>query len=153
MNDKNQNGLLIQILPISVGCVLIPCAIVGIFAIIGKFNWTVITGAALGAVAAFLNQLLLIISVGMVFDKAAKERGSEEMTEEQVAAFTDKYKKRLNASIKLSYLIRLPLLGAAVLCAVLIPSVFHTIAFIAALVAEQLIIILSGLISKKPARK
>ena len=91
---------------------------------------------------------LSIIIIGRVFDSAAKERGTGEMTEEEIAAFKEKYKKRVNNSAKISYLMRLPLLGAAALCVFLIPAVFNAIAFVAALIAEHILVLLSGVIIK-----
>ncbi|MBO4261241.1 MAG: hypothetical protein J5921_01325 [Clostridia bacterium] len=148
MNENDRKTLKLQLILMVAGILVIPGAVIGVYTLIGRFHWNVITAAFLGAIVAFLYQLLLIISIGRVFDSAAKERGTGEMTEEEIAAFKEKYKKRVNNSAKISYLMRLPLLGAAALCVFLIPAVFNAIAFVAALIAEHILVLLSGVIIK-----
>lgn len=152
MSEKNRKTFLIQTLPVIIGLVIVPAAVIGVFAMLNRFHWNVVTGSILGASIAFVNQLLLVVSVGKVFDKATKERGNEEMTEEQIAEFTARQKKKLNLAMKASYVARFTLLIAAVLCAVLLKNVFNIIAFVVSIVAEQLLITFSGVLSKKTAR-
>ncbi len=148
MNDNYRKTLLLQLIPMIAGILVVPGGVIGGFALFNKFRWTVITAAFLGAIIAFLYQLLLIISIGKVFDSAAKERGSGEMSEEEIAEFKEKYKKRVSNAAKVSYILRLPLLGVSALCVFLIPSVFNAIAFVIALITEHLLIMVSGLLLK-----
>ena len=149
MNENSTSKLIKDSLPLIFGGLAIAGLIVAVFAIIGKFHWTVITGAALGAAAGIMNQLLLVILIGRAFDRARSERGEGELTEEQIAEFTKKQKQSLNNSVKISYFIRLPMLAGVVLAAFLLPGVFNAIAFTVAIVGTQLLIMFSGLFAKK----
>lgn len=145
-NDKLSSFILV------IGSVIIAGAVIGVFALIGQFHWTVITAAFAGAFVTVVNQLTLVIFVNRAFDKAVKARGTGELSEEQIKEFTDGSMKKMNNAVKLSYAIRLPILGIAVLCVFIFKTVFNPIAFVAALVATHLLIMFSGLIQKK-ARK
>ncbi len=149
MTETAKKSLLGQILPLVIGALVIPGAIVGVYAIIGRFHWNVITGSLLGALAALANQLILIISVSRAFDKAVKARGEEEMTEEQIAEFTAKANRDMNNSIKLSYAVRLPLLALIILGAALLKPAFDLLALAIAVVAMQFLIMALGFVSNK----
>lgn len=144
MTETNRQGLMREILPLVIGSLVVAGAIVGVFALIGKFHWTVITGSLLGAAAALANQLFLIISTNRIFDTAVKERGSEEMTEEQIAEFTEKHRKKMANAVRISMIVRLPVLALVLLAAFLMPFAFSGIATGIAIIAVHLLIMFLG---------
>ena len=147
MTETSKNSLLSQILPLALGTLVVAGGIIGVYAVINRFSLAVVWGAILGAAAAFANQLFLIISVNRAFDQAVKDRGSEDMTEEQIAAFTAEKKRRMTNTVRLSMILRLPFLALIMLLAFLLPSVFDLLATGIAIIAMQLVITALGVIS------
>ena len=58
---------------IAVGTILLSVVMVGVFALLNRFDWTVVTGAVWGAVFAVLNFFLMAVSVQSAADLAASE--------------------------------------------------------------------------------
>lgn len=111
-------------------CELVVCVIV-VLAYVGlnKFNWTVITGAALGFVVALLYFIFLIISTSRAVDNVMERRGNEELSEEEVQKFVDENKKALQTRMHFSFYLRIGIILAALIVAFLTQwfAVFATI--------------------------
>ncbi len=95
-----------EALLILLGELVVSVIVCGIYLIINKFSYKVVTGAILGSVVTTLNFLFLAISTNNAFDRAVEARGNKEMTEEEIEEFTAAHQKELNFAIKRSFIIR-----------------------------------------------
>ena len=91
---NSRKFILRQTLLLAVGEVLLCAAMVGIFALLGYFEYKVIVGAAVGAVLAIGNFFFMALSSEMAADKA-----------------TQQDQKGGQAVMKVSYRMRLLVLG------------------------------------------
>lgn len=69
----NRNYIFKQVLSVLIGEVILSAAMVGVFAVLGSFDWSVVLGAAAGAVIATVNHLILVLGVMAASDKAEKQ--------------------------------------------------------------------------------
>ena len=150
-------------------------AIMGVYAILNKFNYTVATGAVLGGLVIVLNFIFLSVSVNRAIDAALAEMGnagltaeaidaatesedeeaedSDESDEEEtngdnaVSAAVDANGKRLSNAIKLSYLVRTATMIAALVLA-LVSKQFDVIATVIPLFMQRPLLTLSALTNK-----
>ena len=65
--------ILLQVLPVLIGQLLLSSLMVGIFAVLGYYDVSVVYGAAAGALIATLNHLVLVFGVVAASDKAEKQ--------------------------------------------------------------------------------
>lgn len=65
--------ILLQVLPVLIGQLLLSALMVGIFAVLGYYDASVVYGAAAGALIATLNHLVLVFGVVAASDKAEKQ--------------------------------------------------------------------------------
>lgn len=148
-SQKKTRSPYLLLLYIAAGEAAVIAVIAIVYLVIGKFHWSVLTGAAAGAAIGIFNQFLLMLSAGRAFDKARAKRGSGEMTEEEIKEFSKKHENAMRLSVTLSFVLRLVLLGGLLVLAFLLPKVFAVIPAVVALVAVQLLIIVFGLFDKK----
>ena len=66
---NNRKYILSQTLTVLIGEVVLSALMVGVFAILGYFDISVVLGAAAGAVIATLNHLILMLGVLAASDK------------------------------------------------------------------------------------
>ena len=59
----NRKYVFSQVLTVLIGELLLSALMVGVFALLGHFDKSVVLGAAAGAVIATLNHLVLVLSV------------------------------------------------------------------------------------------
>ena len=149
MAENSKKPAVPELVFLALGELAVCVIIVVVYLIIGKFHWNVITGALLGAFVGLFNQALLTIVVGKAFDRAAAERGTRELTEEEIEAFKKKHEQRVKAAITVSFIVRMALLVGILILAFLLPAVFNPLATVIALVAVQLLILLFGYLKKK----
>ena len=71
MNSKKE--VLSQTLILSVGLLVCAGVMVGVFALLGKFNYTVVLGALMGCLVAALNFLFMAIGISLAAEKAAAQ--------------------------------------------------------------------------------
>ena len=69
----NRKYVFSQVLTVLIGELLLSALMVGVFAILGHFDKSVVYGAAAGAVIATLNHLVLVLSVMAASEKAEKQ--------------------------------------------------------------------------------
>ena len=69
----NRKYVFSQVLTVLIGELLLSALMVGVFAILGYFDLSVVLGAAAGAVIATLNHLVLVLSVMAASEKAEKQ--------------------------------------------------------------------------------
>lgn len=65
--------ILLQVLPVLIGQLLLSALMVGIFAVLGYYDASVVYGAAAGMVIATVNHLVLVFGVVAASDKAEKQ--------------------------------------------------------------------------------
>lgn len=70
---NNRNDILSQISTVLIGQVILSAVMVGIFALLGYFDTSVLLGAAAGAVIATVNHLILVLGVMAASAKAEKQ--------------------------------------------------------------------------------
>ncbi len=104
MNSKKMP--FIETAIILLGELIVSLIVCGIYLLIQKFTYKVITGVALGTAVTVLNFFFLAYSTNKAFDEAAEARGTKELTEEEIEDFTEKQQARLNGTVKLSFIIR-----------------------------------------------
>ena len=69
----NRKYVFSQVLTVLIGELLLSALMVGVFAILGHFDKSVVYGAAAGAVITTLNHLVLVLSVMAASEKAEKQ--------------------------------------------------------------------------------
>ena len=69
----NRKYVFSQVLTVLIGELLLSALMVGVFAILGHFDKSVVYGAAAGAVITTLNHLVLVLSVMAASAKAEKQ--------------------------------------------------------------------------------
>lgn len=138
-----------MLLYLAAGEVIVVAVTALVYLLMGKFRWNVPAGGAVGAAVGIFNQFLLMFTAGRAFDKAASERGTGEMTEEEIRAFSKKNENSMKLSVTVSFILRIILLAGLLALVFLLPGVFAAVPAVIALVTVQLLIIVFGLFAKK----
>ena len=120
------------------------------FTLLGTFDYTVPLGALLGSLVVVLNFLFLSISTNNTIDKIMAERPEGEMDDEQAAKFAQEYAMKLQASVKLSFIIRTLSMLAALIVAFTV-GVFNVIATVIPLFMLRPIIYVTEIFRRKLA--
>ena len=94
--------------------------IVGVYLLLGEFDFRVATGAVLGSAVTVLNFAILSFSVNRAVDRVMEMRGNKEMTEEEADAFALQHSAEIQKAVKSSYLLRQILMLGALVAAVLL---------------------------------
>ena len=140
---KIQPAVREQTKAVAVGVCILTALMVGVFLVIGKFDWTVLTGALLGASAGIANFFLMALTVQKAADdmkplppEPEEGEADEDPKEGEAAAEASLSEgaKRGRDRVRLSYTFRMlglglvAVLGALLPCfnvyAVLIPLLF-----------------------------
>lgn len=135
------------------------CAVVAVtvlvYLLIGKFDYTVVLGALLGAVVMIGNMLFLSISVNRAVNNYLSLRGDKEMSDEEAEEFNKKHGMGVQNAMNISYIVRtLTLIAALVLAFVLgNGKVFSPLPTAITLLMYRPIIYASELIRKRLAGK
>ena len=150
---KNKNIPLFEVMAMIIGEAIISAIICGIYLIIKKFEYNVVTGAALGSVVTVMNFLFLIITTNRAIDNAIADRGEGEMNEEDAMAFAMKHQAKLQIAVKTSYIVRTLSVAGALVLAFLLDDVFAVIPTLVPLLMFRPIITVSQLIKGKTHRQ
>ena len=156
MNDDKKEYLK-ELSGIAIGEAIVSLLTVAAFYLIeliakeNYFDYTVITGAALGAVVVIVNFLILSVSINRAVNEFITVRGNEEMTEEQADELARKYEGRVKIAVSRSYLIRTALTVATLIGAFLL-AWFDPIATAIPLFAYKPVLYLSQLIRQRRER-
>ena len=127
---KNKNLPLYETMFILIGEIIVSLIVCGVYLIINKFSYKVITGAALGTAVTVLNFLFLAISTNRAFDKAMEARVTKEINDEEAEKFAAEHGASLQNAVKLSFIIR----TFTMLAALIVAFVFKWFDVIATLV-------------------
>ena len=137
-----------EIFTLLLGEILLSLIVCAVYLIIGKFDYTVITGAALGTAITVLNFLYLAVTTTKAVDNFLMLRGEKEMTEEENAAFVAEHQARIQNKIKVSYIIRTVTMLIALVAAFIL-DFFAVIATLVPLLLYRPITIVAALIKRK----
>ena len=144
---QKKNMPVSEILFLALGEAAVSLVIVGIYLLIGRYSYKVVTGAVLGSFVTVLNFVILSVSVNRAIDKVMALKGDKEMTEEEAAAFAAQNQGAIQRAAQGSYLIRQVLmLGVLVLAFVL--DWFDVIATLVPLLMFRPLITVHGLLKK-----
>ena len=140
---------LYETLAMIIGEVITSLIVCAVFLIIKKFGLPVLSGVLLGSLVTVANFLFLMISTNRAIDNAMAERGEGDLSEEQVAEFTEKHQANIQTAVKLSYVIRTLCIAGTLVAAFLLDGVFNVIATLIPLLMFRPILIVSQLIKSK----
>ena len=107
------------------------------------FDYTVLTGALLGAAVMVLNFAAMAAYTGRTLDNTLAEREKTEMTEEEAADFTAAHRKNMELRIRLSQTARLFVSLGVLVLAFLTPW-FNVVAALIPLLGFRPILMLYG---------
>ena len=134
---------------IALGTAVLTLIMIGVFMILGRFDWTVLTGALLGWAAAVGNFFLMALTVQKAADEmkpttqpAADEDDQEEDDgEEKPEAPLSEDAKRGKQRIQLSYTLRMLGLGVIAILGVTLPW-FQSVAVLLPMLFPRIVIML-----------
>ncbi|MBQ8719457.1 MAG: hypothetical protein IJY65_00285 [Clostridia bacterium] len=145
---KNSIVPIYETLFLLLGELAVSAITVGVFALLGKFSYKVITGAALGSLIVIINFVILSIQVNLAIDRAMNERPEGELDDEAAATFAAEHEARIRNAAKLSYIVRsVSMLAALVIAFVL--DWFDVIATLVPFLAMRPIITVEEIFRKK----
>lgn len=134
---------------IAAGVIILSVLMIAVFLLIGKFDWGVLLGAAIGSAAAIGNFFLMALSVQKAADRMPvlpaqeeKEAG-EEAEEPPVSEEAKNARKRM----QFSYTMRMLMLAAIAIIAVLLPFV-NSYAALIPMLFPRIVISVIGLLQK-----
>ncbi|MBR5187209.1 MAG: hypothetical protein IKW18_01950, partial [Clostridia bacterium] len=84
---KKNNIPVFEISVLILGELLVSLIVAGVYLILRKFSYAVVTGCLLGSAVAIFNFIFLSVAVNRAIDKAMADRKEGEMTEEEAAEF------------------------------------------------------------------
>lgn len=113
------------------------------------FDYTVVTGAALGSGVAVLNLFILSFSVNRAVDQFIEMRGESEMSEEDAALFAEANANRVKLAAGGTYIFRTLLMLAAIVGAFLLGDYFDVLSTVIPLLMYKPILMMGEWIRKK----
>ncbi len=147
-NCESNKTTLTETAIIFIGELIVSLAVTGVYLLLDKFSYKVITGVALGSIVTVVNFLILTLSVNRAIDKFMKKRGDGELSDEEAEKFAKENAASVQFAATRSYVLRtLLMLGAFVLAFTL--DYFEVIATLIPLLAYRPIIYVSELIRKR----
>lgn len=147
---KNKNLIpFIETGLIAIGEAVVCAITVLVFLIIGKLDYTVYLGVALGGGVTVLNFLFHAITTNRAIDGFLEARGDAEMTEEEAEAFALKNASRFQNAAKISFLVRIFSMLAALVVAFVSSEHFNIFATVVPLLMLRPIIMVENLFRKK----
>ena len=117
---ENSSSSTRQILALALGEAIVSALVCIVYLAIGKFDYTVITGVALGSVVTVLNFIFLTLSVNRAVDRYLELRGSREMDEEEAERFANQHAMAVQNAATRSFIIRTVSMLAALVGAFLL---------------------------------
>ena len=116
MKTKNKNSY-IDTIYLAIGEAIVSLLVLLVYIAIGKFEWTVITGAILGSLATIANFVILSIALNKALDKFIDKRGDKELTEEEAEAFAKANSIKVQNAVTKSYVFRTGLMMGSLVIA------------------------------------
>ena len=133
---------------ILLGELIVSLIIVGVYLLIDKFNYKVVTGVALGSFVTLINFLILSISVNRAIDKFLMKMSNEELDEEAAEKFATENAAAVQFAATGSYVARTIIMLATLVVAFILEQ-FNVLATLIPLLAYRPIIFVSELLRRK----
>ena len=146
---KKSNLPVWEIMVLVLGELVVSLLVAGVYLILKKFSYAVVTGCLLGSAVAIFNFIFLSVAVNRAIDKAMANRKAGEMTEEEAAAFAAENQAAVQRAAQGSYLVRQILMVGVLVCAFLLDGWFDVIATLIPLLAFRPLLTVCGLMKKK----
>lgn len=144
---QKKNMPVSEIIFLTAGEIAVSLIIIGVYLILKRFSYAVVTGALLGSAVTVFNFVFLSVSVNRAVDKVMAEKGDKELTEEEAAAFAAEHQAVIARAVKGSYLLRqIVMLGALVLA--FLSGWFDVLATLIPLLMFRPLITVHGLLKK-----
>ena len=116
MENKSKLSVYIDSLWLAIGEVIVAALISLVYLAIGKFSYTVVTGAALGGAVTVINFLILSVGINRAISRYIDARGEKEMDEEEAEQYAKEHSASVQAAMMKSYMFRMFLMiGSLVL--------------------------------------
>ncbi len=116
------------------------------------FDYTVITGALLGAAVPVINFLILSFAINRAVNRYIEELSGLELDEEGAEKFAAEHKTKIQLAVTRSYIVRtLLMIGTLVLAFLL--GCFNPIATVVPLLMYKPVMYITGYIRSKGGRK
>ena len=131
------------------GELLVSLIVAGVYLILRKFSYAVITGCLLGSAVAIFNFIFLSVAVNRAINKALAGREGDEMTDEEVAEFAKISGAAVQRAVQGSYVLRQVLMLAVLAGAFLLGDFVDVIATLVPLLMFRPLLSVCGLIKKK----
>ena len=138
-----------EILFLVVGELIVSLIVSGVYLLLNRFSFAVISGCLLGSAVTVFNFVFLSISVNRAIDKALAGRKEGEMTEEEAEAFAAENQAAVQRAAQGSYLVRQILMLGVLVCAFLLDGWFDVIATVIPLVMFRPLLTVCGLMKSK----
>lgn len=119
MENKSKLSVYIDSLWLAIGEVVVAALISLVYFAIGKFNYTVVTGAALGGAVTVVNFLILSVGINRAISRYIDARGEREMDEEEAEQYAKDNSGAVQAAMMKSYLFRMLLMIGSLVLAML----------------------------------
>ena len=148
MKIENKNNKYQNVLYLAIGEVIASILIVLGYLLLGKYNWTVITGALLGSAVTVLNFFILSTKINKAIDDYLALRGTREMSEEEAAEFSKAHSTKIQNAVTKSYIFRTALMIGSLVVA-FITGWFDPIATLIPLLCYKPLIYAVEFITKK----
>ena len=138
-----------EILFLVVGELIVSLIVSGVYLLLNRFSFAVISGCLLGSAVTVFNFVFLSISVNRAIDKALAGRKEGEMTEEEAEAFAAENQAAVQRAAQGSYLVRQILMLGVLVCAFLLDGWFDVIATVIPLIMFRPLLTVCGLMKSK----
>ena len=136
METKSKLSAYADTLWLLIGELIVGALTACVFALFGKFSYTVITGGLLGAVITTLNFFILSFGINRAVNRYIEARGEREMDEEEAEKFAAEHKMDIQNAMMKSYILRIMLmLGSLILAG--LSGWFNIIALAVSLLAYR----------------
>lgn len=138
-----------EILLLAVGELIVSLIVTGVYLLLDRFSYAVISGCLLGSAVTVFNFVFLSVSVNRAIDKALAGCKEGEMTEEEAQAFAAENQAAVQRAAQGSYLLRQILMLGVLVCAFLLDGWFDVIATLVPLLMFRPLLTVCGLIKSK----
>ena len=150
---ENKSSSALQILALAIGEIIVSALVCVIYLILGKFDYTVVTGTLLGSIVTVANFAVLTFSINRAIDKYLELRGSREMSEEEAEAFAKEHTMAVQNAATKSLILRTASMLAALVAAFLLTDLFSVLATAIPLLMFRPLLYVLELIKSKGEKK
>ena len=151
MENKNKLSAYIDTVWLALGEIIVVALISAVYLMLKRFDYTVITGAALGGAVTVINFLILSVGVNRAINKFVAERGDREMDEEEAEEYAKKHGTAVQNAMLKSYAFRMLLMIGSLVLA-MISGWFSPLATVIPLLMYRPILYVTEFIKTKVKR-